>query len=42
VYGLVGGSNELMWITPIDPLVSVPAGDVLRVPNKVRLVLESL
>jgi hypothetical protein len=42
VYGLVGGSNELMWITPIDPPVSVPAGDVLRVPNKVRLVLESL
>jgi len=41
VYGLVGGSNELMWITPIDPLVSVPSGDALRVPNKVRLVLGS-
>jgi len=42
VYGSVGGSNELMWLTPIDPPVSVPNGDTLRVPDKVRFQLEGV
>ena len=42
VYGSVGGSNELMWLTPIDPPVSAPNGDTLRVPGKVRFQLEGV
>ncbi len=42
VYGSVGGADELMWLTPIDPPVSVPNGDTLRVPGKVRFQLEGV
>jgi hypothetical protein len=42
VYGTVGSSEELMWITPINPAVSVPDGDSLRVADKVRFRLDSV
>jgi len=42
VYGSVGGSNELMWLTSIDPPVSVPNGETLRVPNKVKFQLDGV
>jgi len=42
VYGVVGGSNELMWVTKIDPPVSVPNGDTLRVPAKVKFQLDGV
>lgn len=42
VYGLVGGSNELMWVTKIDPPVSVPNGDTLRVPAKIKFQLDGV
>lgn len=40
VYGTIGILNELMWVTPITPTVIVPAGDVLRVPDKVRFQVD--
>jgi hypothetical protein len=42
VYGVVGGNNELMWVTKIDPPVSVPNGDTLRVPAKVKFQLDGV
>ena len=42
VYGFADGANELMWINRIDPAVTVPNGDVLRIPNKVRFWLEGI
>ena len=42
VYGTVGTSNELMWVTPIDPPVSVPASDTLRVPDGVKFQLDGV
>jgi hypothetical protein len=42
VYGLVDGENELMWVTRIDPPVSVPNGDSLRVPDKARFQLDGI
>ncbi|MBK8915053.1 MAG: hypothetical protein IPM64_10725 [Phycisphaerales bacterium] len=42
VYGTVSGANELMWVTPINPPVSVPNGDTLRVPGKVRFQMEGV
>jgi len=41
VFGSLGASHELMWVTPLSPAVNVPAGDVLRVPDKVRFTLEA-
>ncbi|MBI5866603.1 MAG: hypothetical protein HZB38_19220, partial [Planctomycetes bacterium] len=41
-YGSIGGSNELMWLTKIDPPVSVPNGDTLRVPGKVKFQLDGV
>jgi len=35
-------NEELMWVTPIDPPVSVPDGDTLRVPSKVRFQLDGI
>ena len=40
VYGSKGRLNELMWVTKIDPPLSVPVGDFLRVPGKVRFQLD--
>ncbi|MBW7905267.1 MAG: hypothetical protein LC135_05495 [Phycisphaerae bacterium] len=42
VFGSVGGGNELMWVTPIDPPVSVQNGDTLRVPSKVKFQLDGV
>ncbi|MBL8879397.1 MAG: hypothetical protein JNG88_09790 [Phycisphaerales bacterium] len=41
-YGSIGGSNELMWVTKIDPPASVPNGDTLRVPGKVKFQLDGV
>ena len=35
-------NEELMWVTEIDPPVSVPDGDTLRVPDKVRFQLDGI
>ncbi len=42
VFGVVGGTVELLWVTPIDPPVTVAAGDTLRVPGKVRFQLDGI
>lgn len=42
VFGAVGGAYELMWVTPVDPPVTVAAGAALRVPDGVRFVLEGV
>ncbi len=39
VYGIIGGVEELMWVTPIDPAVSVPDEDILNIPDKVRFAI---
>jgi hypothetical protein len=42
VYGMVGGTPELMWVTTIETPAAVPAGDTLRVPHKIRFRLEGV
>jgi hypothetical protein len=42
VYGVAGGTNELMWVTKIAPPVSVPNGDTLRVPAKIKFQLDGV
>ena len=42
LWGVVGGVEELIWVTTLDDAVSVPAGDVLRIPAGLRFELVSV
>lgn len=40
--GLVGGPKELMWVTKIDPEITLENGDWLKIPSGLKFWLEGI